>query len=144
MVTVRRPGGVRRVSGIRCVGGVVHDGAGRLLLVRRGRAPARGLWSLPGGRVETGESDTAAVVRELREETGLTVRPGVCLGTVTRAQYRIVDYRCVPESGSLRPGDDVDDARWVNRATLDTLDRTGLLTENLTETLRQWDALPTT
>ncbi|WP_198048265.1 NUDIX hydrolase [Saccharomonospora iraqiensis] len=135
---------MRRAGGVRCVGGVVHDGAGRLLLVRRGRAPARGLWSLPGGRVEPGESDAEAVVRELREETGLTVRPGVFLGTVTRAPYRIVDYRCVPECGTLRPGDDADDARWVNRATLDTLDRTGLLTEHLTETLRQWDALPTT
>ncbi len=132
------------MSGVRCVGGVVHDGAGRLLLVRRGRAPARGLWSLPGGRVEPGESDAEALVRELREETGLTVRPGVFLGTVTRTQYRILDYRCVPEGGTLRPGDDADDARWVNRATLDTLDRTGLLTGNLTETLRQWDALPTT
>src|SRR3954466_12295448 len=66
-----------------CVGAVVRDAAGRLLLVRRGHAPGRGLWSLPGGRVEPGESVEQAVAREVREETGLTVRAGAPVGRVT-------------------------------------------------------------
>ena len=58
-------------SAVRCVGAVVHDAAGRLLMVRRANEPGRGQWSLPGGRVEPGESDASALARELREETGL-------------------------------------------------------------------------
>jgi len=58
-----------------CVGAVVHDAAGRLLLIQRGHDPHRGLWSLPGGRVEPGESPEQAVRREVREETGLEVEP---------------------------------------------------------------------
>src|SRR6187200_2672799 len=62
-------GGMER---IRCVGGIVrYDG--RLLLVRRGREPARGTWSVPGGHVEPGESDLEATAREVLEETGLVV-----------------------------------------------------------------------
>jgi ADP-ribose pyrophosphatase YjhB (NUDIX family) len=54
-----------------CVGGIVVDERGRLLLVRRGTEPGRGLWSVPGGRVEPGESDAEATAREVLEETGL-------------------------------------------------------------------------
>ncbi|MFD1047221.1 NUDIX domain-containing protein [Kibdelosporangium lantanae] len=68
------PGGIRV---IRCVGGVIHDTQGRLLLVRRAHEPGKGLWSLPGGRVEPGENDAEALARELFEETGLTVEPGL-------------------------------------------------------------------
>lgn len=127
---------------VRCVGGIVFDSTGRLLLIRRGRPPGKGLWSLPGGRVESGESDIAAVVRELREETGLTVRPLTLAGTLTRGQYEIHDYTCTVEGGQLHPGDDADDARWVNSAEFTNLDESGHLTEDLAETLRGWNALP--
>ncbi|WP_019816593.1 NUDIX domain-containing protein [Saccharomonospora saliphila] len=127
---------------VRCVGAVVHDAAGRLLLVRRGHAPARGLWSLPGGRVEQGESDGDAVAREVREETGLRVRPQRLVGIVTLARYTIYDYACSLECGELRPAEDAEDALWVDSRTLTALDDAGQLTENLARTLRSWDALP--
>jgi 8-oxo-dGTP diphosphatase len=53
-----------------CVGALVYDEQHRLLVVQRANEPGRGLWSLPGGRVEPGEDDPAAVVREVAEETG--------------------------------------------------------------------------
>jgi len=68
---------------IECAGAVVRDGAGRLLLVQRGRAPSAGLWSLPGGRVEPGETAAEAAAREVTEETGLVVEVHELLATVT-------------------------------------------------------------
>ena len=59
---------------IPCVGAIIKDPGGRLLLIKRGHAPQAGRWSLPGGRVEPGESDQQAVIREIREETGLQVQ----------------------------------------------------------------------
>jgi 8-oxo-dGTP diphosphatase len=67
-----------------CVGAVIRDDARRLLLIKRGHAPGLGLWSLPGGRVEAGETDEQALTRELREETGLVVTPTGFLGSVER------------------------------------------------------------
>ena len=69
-------------SWIPCVGAVVTDGRGWLLLIKRGHEPGAGLWSLPGGRIEPGETDAEALVREMREETGLTVEPGRLIGQV--------------------------------------------------------------
>ena len=69
---------------IPCVGAVVKDETGRLLLIKRGHEPGVGLWSIPGGRIEPGESDVAALVREVREETGLDVVAGRLLGVVQR------------------------------------------------------------
>ncbi|MEV8439817.1 NUDIX domain-containing protein [Actinosynnema sp. NPDC051121] len=127
---------------IRCVGGIAHDSIGRLLLVRRRNPPGEGLWSLPGGRVEPGESDETALVRELREETGLSVTVGALIGSVTRPAprgvYEIHDYACQVRSGVLRPGDDAVDARWVDAAILATLPLTGMLRE----TLESWGQLP--
>ena len=74
-----------------CVGAVVVDAAGRLLLIRRGHAPSAGLWSVPGGRVEAGESLTEAVVREVREETGLTIEPGGAMATYFVPEIRHID-----------------------------------------------------
>ena len=127
-----------------CVGAVVHDDDGRLLLVRRGRHPHRGRWSLPGGRVEAGESPEQAVEREVREETGLSVRAGSPVGRV-RIQgdgvvYDVVDLACtlVPPVGTPVAGDDAADVMFAGAADLAGLDCTPLLVE----TLREWGVLP--
>ncbi|NMH97168.1 NUDIX hydrolase [Pseudonocardia acidicola] len=121
-----------------CVGGIVQDSAGRLLLVQRANEPGRGRWSVPGGRVEAGETDQQAVVRELAEETGLIVVPGPLVGRVVRGPYVIADYRCEAVGGELRAGDDASDARWVDAAALARLP----LVEGLLDALSEWDALP--
>lgn len=120
------------------------DDDGRLLIVRRGRPPGEGLWSLPGGRVESGETDAAAVVRELREETGLDVAVGRLVGTVERpgpgdVTYEIRDYAATVTGGRLRAGDDAADVRWVTPAGLCALGTTpGLL-----EALSKWGVIIT-
>jgi 8-oxo-dGTP diphosphatase len=139
--TLRDMDGSTRTT-IRCVGGVTFDDQGRLLLVRRANDPGAGLWSVPGGRVEPGESDNEAVVRELWEETGLNVIPGTLIGTVTRGKYEIRDYACRIAGGTLTPGDDATDARWSDAADLADLEAAGALVELLYVTLRDWNALP--
>jgi 8-oxo-dGTP diphosphatase len=128
---------------IPCVGAVIRDDAGRLLLIKRGHEPGKGLWSIPGGRVEAGESDAAALVREVREETGLVVTPGRLIGSVRRPAgaggdvFEIRDYAAAVTGGALVPGDDADDAVWAGPAELDTLP----LTRGLLDALRSWGVL---
>jgi 8-oxo-dGTP diphosphatase len=126
-----------------CAGAVVHDAAGRLLLVQRRQEPGRGLWSLPGGRCEPGEDAAAAAVREAYEETGLTVVAGAVVGRVERpgpggVTYVIDDVACTVAGGTLRAGDDAADARWVTLAELASLP----VTEGLVEALTEWVVLP--
>jgi ADP-ribose pyrophosphatase YjhB (NUDIX family) len=125
-------------TAVPCVGALTYDAHHRLLLIRRRNDPGRGLWSVPGGRVEPGESDAEAVVREVAEETGLVVEPGALVGTVHRGPYVIADYRCAVVGGSLRAGDDATDARWCDAAALAELPLVPLLYD----TLQEWDALP--
>ena len=100
-----------------CVGAVVVSDD-RLLMVRRGRGPAQGEWSVPGGRVEWGETLAEAIVRELREETGLDGVCGEFVGWVERVDadhhYVILDFRVVVlDEASPVAGDDALEATWV-------------------------------
>lgn len=106
--------------------GAVAVRAGRLVLVRRANAPGVGLWSIPGGRVEWGETLAAAVERELTEETGLTGRCGVEIGWVQRiaddTHFVIVDFAVhVDDPSTLRAGSDALEAAWVPLADVLTL-----------------------
>jgi 8-oxo-dGTP diphosphatase len=126
-----------------CVGAIVHDEEHRLLMIRRANPPGAGCWSLPGGRVEAGESDAEAVCREVAEETGLAVTVGIRVGTVVLpggagVSYDVRDYACAVTGGRLRAGDDAAEARWVRRAELLTLDAA----PGLVDTLSKWGMLP--
>lgn len=98
-----------------------RDGA--ILLIQRGQEPLKGSWTLPGGLVEPGERLADAVRREMKEETGLDVRPRqvveiferIMPGEDGRTEYHyvIIDYLCELEGGALAPASDVADAAWV-------------------------------
>jgi 8-oxo-dGTP diphosphatase len=125
------------------VGAVIFDPAGRLLLIRRGHEPGAGLWSLPGGRIEPGETREQAVVREVLEETGLRVQCSRLLGTAEipapeGAVIDVSDYLAVVTGGELAAADDADDARWVSAADIASLP----LTDGLAAYLTAWGAYP--
>jgi 8-oxo-dGTP diphosphatase len=120
------------------VGGIAFDERGRVLLVQRGRPPAAGLWTVPGGRVEPGETLAAACRREVHEETGLEVTVGALVEVVERFvrdqagalrhHFVIHDYLVEVTGGSLAPASDARDARWCEPADLERLPLTeGLL-----------------
>jgi 8-oxo-dGTP diphosphatase len=130
-----------------CVGGIIVDDAGRLLLIQRGREPARGCWSLPGGRVEPGESDAAATAREVLEETALVVHVGQLVGSVERdapdgSLFVINDYRCEPAPGGTTErvvaGDDADDVGWFTPEEVRRL----ACAPCLVDALDEWGVLP--
>jgi len=141
------------------VGGVVIEN-GRALLIRRGSEPLLGQWSIPGGTLELGESLEQGVVRELREETGLTVRivemievfdriyedePDAAGGETAeppaagamkkgpRYHYVIIDYLCERVGGDAKAASDVTDVAF---ATENELEKYGL-TETATRILRK-------
>ena len=115
------------------VGAAIVD-AGRILLVRRGKAPARGQWTFPGGAVELGEPVELAVRREVLEETGLEIELERVLVVVDRIErdgeglvlyhYIIIDYLARPMGGRLQAGDDADGVVWAELADLDRLEMT--------------------
>ena len=105
---------------------------GAVLLVRRGRAPSIGAWSLPGGAQELGETAEAAARRELREETGLEVGDLILAANVdsihrdpdgrTRFHYTILDFAAAWANGEPVAGGDVTDAAWVGYDRFDAFD----------------------
>jgi len=112
------------------VGAIIFK-RGRVLMAQRGKEPLKGWWSLPGGALETGESLQDAVCREVREETGLEVRP---LGMfeiferimrdaegVPEYHFVLIDYVCRITGGTLCAGDDVCAVEWVARKDLKKL-----------------------
>lgn len=104
--------GEEKPAPVVCAGAVVRDDAGRVLLVQRGREPSRGLWSVPGGRVEVGESPAQAAAREVLEETGLVIEVGRLLETVEIGEFLVHDFAGTVVGGTLCAGDDADDVRW--------------------------------
>lgn len=106
------------------VGGiVVHEN--RILLVQRGTEPLKGQWSIPGGLIDVGETLREAVIREVHEETGLSVEPIELVELLDRIyreegrvryHYVIADYLCRVEGGILQAASDAAAVRWVERA----------------------------
>lgn len=110
------------------VGGVLIR-EGKVLLIRRGKEPLRGRWVVPGGTVELGETLEDALVREMREETGLEVVPARVLTVFDRIQresgrvlnhYVIVDYLCRYVAGETRAGSDAEAVAWAGPEELDS------------------------
>lgn len=119
------------------VGTVVWRGDA-VLLVRRGRPPRVGQWSLPGGAQQLGETVAEAAQREIFEEAGIRVALGEIVATIdlierdedgtVRYHYTLIDFTAEAETDVLTAGDDAADARWFERRELDGL---GLWSETL-------------
>lgn len=123
--------------------GAVAVDDGRLLLVRRGHGPAAGEWSVPGGRVEAGETLAEAVLRELREETGLEGVCGPLVGWVERIgpdhHFVILDFAVtVLDPSTPRAGGDATEVAWVPLAEVPGM----RLVEGLAEFLHEHGYLP--
>jgi mutator protein MutT len=127
------------------VGGVVvRDG--RVLLARRGKEPLYGRWVVPGGTVELGETLEEALVREMREETGLRVEPVEILTVFDRIQregdrvvyhYVIVDYLCRWLAGEAAAASDALEVAWAGPAELPAYDLPAKALEVVTDALRR-------
>ena len=106
------------------MGAVILD-QGRVVLVKRKFPPLAGEWSIPGGRLKIGETQREGVVREARDETGLTVDPVELLGVYDRLlrddagrilyHYVLIDFLCRRLAGELQADGDADDARWFSQ-----------------------------
>lgn len=104
------------------VGGLLFQGRSALL-IKRGKPPGQGQWSIPGGAVKVGETLTEGLAREMVEEVGLNVTVGPLVEVVERIflddngralyHYVLMDYLCFPREGALNPGSDAAEARYV-------------------------------
>jgi 8-oxo-dGTP diphosphatase len=111
-------------------------------MVQRGREPGKGLWSIPGGRVEKGEYLAAALAREVKEETNLDIEVGDLIGiaeVVGDPHYVILDFGArVIGDRELTPADDVAAARWVPFPEVLQLP----CTPRFVELMQAWSVLP--
>jgi len=108
---------------------------GKILLEKRKNAPGKGKWSIPGGLVELGESPELAVIREVKEETGIEVEDPLLVDVVNnvsldekgkiRYHYVIVDYLVKVRSGEPKAASDADELRWVSLSDVQEYDLTG-------------------
>jgi ADP-ribose pyrophosphatase YjhB (NUDIX family) len=140
---LRREYPTRPIVGV----GVVVWHGDRVLLVRRGKAPRWGQWSLPGGAQQLGETVAEAARREVMEEVGLDVALGEIVATVDlierdpqdriRYHYTLVDFVAEAPDAALQPGSDAADARWFSLAEVAAL---GLWSETVRviELTREW------
>lgn len=122
------------------VGAIIIDNGG-IVMVRRGRGPAEGLWSLPGGRVEQGELVEDALRREVKEETGLDVEITGFAGVfeiLGDAHYIVLDYIARRKGGELEAGTDAAEVRLVPLDEIEDLE----CTPRLIQTLRRWSVVP--
>jgi ADP-ribose pyrophosphatase YjhB (NUDIX family) len=111
---------------------IIDDG--RVLLVRRARPPVQGVYTLPGGVVESGETLTEAIVREVREETALVIEPATLAGyreMITREpggrterHFVILCFAARLTSGKAEPNDEIEEIRWCRPDELDQLETT--------------------
>lgn len=124
-------------------GVIIISDDGRILLVRRGHQPQVGRWTVPGGRLEPGETHEQAATREAFEETGLRVRIErealrVRLPAGVDREFEVRDFIATVTGGTLMPGDDAADARWFTPEELDHVE----LTTNLLGYLRDAGLAP--
>lgn len=119
---------------------VIFRRDGRVLLIRRGRPPRAGTWSLPGGHVEDGETPEETVVREVREETGLVVSVVRYLGLYrlrdSNVAFDIHEFQCAPVEEDASAGDDAAEVRWVEAADFASLGVTEAVAEVIGQAAR--------
>ena len=133
------------------VGAIIFRGT-EVLLVKRGRPPAAGMWSIPGGLVELGETLQAAVQREVLEETGLVVKTTDLVAALDRVildgegrieyHYIILDVLCEVVGGKLEAGTDADQCCFVPLGELGRLDMTRGTEEVVLSALERRAAAP--
>ncbi len=107
-----------------CVGVICIRG-NDVLIIQRGKPPRKGEWSIPGGRIEAGESEQSAALRELFEETGIRAKLGPKVATIPALfegfNYRLHDYAAIWESGEPHAGDDAAQAKFVPISEISSL-----------------------
>lgn len=112
-------------------------------MIKRGKQPNLGLWSIPGGRLEHGEFIEDAIKREVKEETGIEIEVDKLIGILEVPgdgdHYVILDYLATAATDGSDPiaGDDADDVRWVPLDDVSSLD----CTPRFVETMRSWGVL---